>query len=172
MPPSLVWPCPPARDLGFAPADLSWVANAYTLIFGGFLLLGGRVGDLIGRRRTFVLGVLVFSAASLAGALAQGPLWLVAANALQGLAAAFIAPPALSLLLVAYPEGGERNRALGIWGAVAATGGAAGGLVGGMLTEWLGWTSVLYVNVPIATALPLRFSWLPMSLRPPTSHWD
>lgn len=145
-----------AVDLGFAPADLSWVANAYTMLFGGFLLLGGRVGDFIGRRRTFVIGVLVFSGASLAGALAQGPLWLVAARALQGLAAAFIAPSALSLLLVAFPEGRERNRALGIWGAMAATGGAAGGLVGGTLTEWLGWASVLYVNVPIGLAV----AWL------------
>jgi len=145
-----------AADLGFAAADLSWVANAYTLLFGGFLLLGGRVGDLIGRRRTFVLGVLVFSAASLAGGLAQEPVWLVAARAAQGLAAAFVAPSALSLLLVAFPEGRQRNRALGVWGAVAATGGAAGGLVGGTLTEWLGWASVMYVNVPIG----LLVAWL------------
>ncbi len=103
-----------ASDLGFAAAGLSWVANAYTLLFGGFLLLGGRVGDLIGRRRTFVLGVLVFSAASLAGGLAQEPVWLVAARAAQGLAAAFIAPSALSLLLVAFSEGRQRN---GRWGS-------------------------------------------------------
>lgn len=142
-----------AADLGFAPADLSWVVNAYTLLFGGFLLLGGRVGDLAGRRRVFVIGVLAFSAASLAGALATSPLWLVAARAAQGLAAAFIAPSALSLLLVSFAEGPQRNRALGVWGAVAATGGAAGGLVGGVLTETLGWASVLYVNVPIGLAI-------------------
>jgi len=142
-----------ARDLGFTPSGLSWVANAYVLLFGGFLLLGGRVGDLIGRRRTFILGVLVFAAASLAGALAQEPLWLVAARAGQGLAAAFVSPSALALLLVSLAEGPERNRALGVWGAVGATGGAVGGLVGGTLTEWLGWASVLYVNVPIGLAV-------------------
>ena len=142
-----------AVDLGFAPADLSWVANAYTLLFGGFLLLGGRVSDMVGRRRLFIVGLVAFSAASLAGALAQGPLWLVTARALQGLAGAFIAPSALSLLLLAFPEGRQRNHALGVWGAVAATGGAAGGLVGGVLTEWLGWASILYVNVPIGLGI-------------------
>lgn len=145
-----------AADLGFAPAELSWVANAYTLLFGGFLLLGGRVGDLIGRRRTFVIGVLAFAAASLGGGLAESPLWLVAARAVQGLAAAFVAPSALALLLMSFAEGPERNRALGVWGAVAATGGAAGGLVGGTLTEWFGWASVMYVNVPIGVAV----AWL------------
>jgi len=145
-----------AADLGFAPAELSWVANAYTLLFGGFLLLGGRMGDLTGRRRTFVIGVLVFSAASLAGGLAESPLWLVTARAAQGLAAAFVAPSALALLLMSFAEGPQRNRALGVWGAVAATGSAAGGLVGGTLTEWLGWASVMYVNVPIGVAV----AWL------------
>jgi len=148
--------------LGFAAADLSWVANAYILLFGGFLLLGGRVGDLIGRRRTFIIGVLAFTLSSFLGALAQDPLWLVGARAAQGLSAAFIAPSALALLLVTFPEGKERDRALGVWGAVAATGGAAGGLVGGVLTEWLGWASVLYVNVPIGLAV----AWLATRILP------
>ncbi|MFN2384131.1 MAG: MFS transporter, partial [Gemmatimonadota bacterium] len=144
------------------PADLSWVAHSYTLLFGGFLLLGGRVGDLVGRRRTFILGVLAFTAASLAGALAQGPVWLVVARAAQGLAAALVAPSALSLLLLAFREERERNHALGVWGAVAATGGAAGGLIGGILTQSLGWAAVLYVNVPIGLAV----AWLAPRILP------
>jgi EmrB/QacA subfamily drug resistance transporter len=142
-------------DLGFAGEDLSWVVNAYTLMFGGFLLLGGRVADLVGRRKMFIAGLILFTAASLAGALAQGPLWLVIARAVQGLGAAIVSPAALSLVMTLYTEGSERNKALGVWGAVAGSGGAAGVILGGVLTEWLGWQAVLYVNVPIGIVAAL-----------------
>jgi EmrB/QacA subfamily drug resistance transporter len=143
------------RDLHFAREDLSWVANAYTLMFGGFLLLGGRVADLLGRRRLFIAGLILFSAASLAGALAQSALWLVLARGVQGLGAAIVSPAALSLVMTLFREGAERNKALGVWGAVAGSGGAAGVILGGVLTEWLGWEAVLYVNVPIGIAAAL-----------------
>ena len=135
--------------LHFAPADLSWVVNAYVLTFGGFLLLGGRVADLLGRRRMFMLGLVVFSLASLAGGIAQTEVWLIAARATQGLGAAIVAPAALSIITVTFTEGAERNRALGIWGAVAGAGGAFGVLLGGILTSGLSWRWVLFVNVPI-----------------------
>jgi EmrB/QacA subfamily drug resistance transporter len=137
------------RELDFAREDLSWVANAYTLMFGGFLLLGGRIADLVGRRRMFMAGLVLFTLASLLGALAQSALWLVLARAAQGLGAALISPAALSLVMTLFTEGSERNKALGVWGAVAGSGGAAGVILGGVLTEWLGWEAVLYVNVPI-----------------------
>jgi EmrB/QacA subfamily drug resistance transporter len=137
------------RDLEFAREDLSWVANAYTLMFGGFLLLGGRVADLLGRRKLFIAGLVLFTIASLVGALAQSALWLVLARAGQGLGAALVSPAALSLVMTLFTEGAERNKALGVWGAVAGSGGAAGVILGGVLTEWLGWEAVLYVNVPI-----------------------
>jgi EmrB/QacA subfamily drug resistance transporter len=137
------------RDLDFAREDLSWVANAYTLMFGGFLLLGGRIADLLGRRRMFVAGLMLFTAASLLGALAPSALWLVVARAAQGLGAALVSPAALSLVMTLFSEGAERNKALGVWAAVAGSGGAAGVILGGVLTEWLGWEAVLYVNVPI-----------------------
>jgi EmrB/QacA subfamily drug resistance transporter len=137
------------RELDFAREDLSWVANAYTLMFGGFLLLGGRIADLVGRRRMFMAGLVLFTIASLLGGLAQSSLWLVLARALQGLGAALISPAALSLVMTLFTEGSERNKALGVWGAVAGSGGAAGVILGGVLTEWLGWEAVLFVNVPI-----------------------
>ena len=136
-------------ELDFAREDLSWVANAYTLMFGGFLLLGGRIADLVGRRRMFMAGLVLFTLASLLGGLAQSALWLVLARAAQGLGAALISPAALSLVMTLFTEGSERNKALGVWGAVAGSGGAAGVILGGVLTEWLGWEAVLYVNVPI-----------------------
>ena len=142
-------------DLQFSQDDLSWVVNAYTLTFGGFLLLGGRLADLLGRRRMFIGGLVLFSAASLAGGLAQSDVWLIAARAVQGLGAALISPAALSLVTTMFAEGAERNRALGVWGAVAGSGGAAGVLAGGMLTEWAGWEWVLFVNVPIGVAAAL-----------------
>ena len=119
------------KDLDFSQEDLSWVVNAYTLTFGGFLLLGGRLADLLGRRRVFVAGLILFSAASLAGGLAQSPEWLVAARAVQGLGAAILSPAALSIITTTFAEGAERNRAMGVWGAVAGSGGAAGVLFGG-----------------------------------------
>src|SRR5215213_2605139 len=140
------------RDLDFSQDDLSWVVNAYTLVFGGFLLLGGRLADLLGRRRLFIAGLILFAGASLAGGLAQSDIWLIAARAVQGLGAALLSPAALSLVTVIFEEGAERNKALGVWGAVAGSGGAAGVLLGGMLTEWAGWEWVLFVNVPIGLA--------------------
>ena len=143
------------RDLDFAREDLSWVVNAYTLVFGGFLLLGGRLSDLLGRRRMFIWGMVLFAAASLAGGLAQSDVWLVAARAVQGLGAAIVSPAALSIVTTTFTEGAERNRALGVWGAVAGSGGAAGVLLGGILTETLGWEWVLFVNTPIGIAAAL-----------------
>src|ERR1700691_4519498 len=135
--------------LHFSRDDLSWVVNAYTLTFGGFLLLGGRLADLLGRRRMFMIGLVVFSLASLGGGLAQSEAWLIAARAIQGLGAAMVSPAALSIITTTFAEGAERNRALGIWGAVAGAGGAAGVLLGGILTSGLSWRWVLFVHVPI-----------------------
>jgi EmrB/QacA subfamily drug resistance transporter len=148
------------RDLDFARDDLSWVVNAYTLVFGGFLLLGGRLSDLLGRRRMFIWGMVLFAAASLAGGLAQSDVWLVAARAVQGLGAAIVSPAALSIVTTTFTEGAERNRALGVWGAVAGSGGAAGVLLGGILTETLGWEWVLFVNTPIGIAAALLAPYL------------
>jgi len=135
--------------LHFARDDLSWVVNAYTLTFGGFLLLGGRLADLLGRRRMFMTGLVLFSLASFAGGIAQSEGWLIAARAVQGLGAAIVSPAALSIITTTFADGAERNRALGIWGAVAGAGGAAGVLLGGILTSGLSWRWVLFVNVPI-----------------------
>src|SRR3954451_2155822 len=137
------------RALDFSQDDLSWVVNAYTLTFGGFLLLGGRLADLLGRRRLFIAGLVLFSLASLAGRLAPSDVWLIAARGVQGLGAASISPAALSLITTMFTEGADRNRALGVWGAVAGSGGAAGVLLGGVLTQYAGWEWVLFVNVPI-----------------------
>ena len=141
--------------LHFSQADLSWVVNAYTLTFGGFLLLGGRLADLMGRRRMFMTGLVIFSIASLLGGLAQSETWLIAARAVQGLGAAIVSPAALSIITTTFAEGEERNRALGVWGAVAGAGGAAGVLLGGILTSGLSWRWVLFVNVPIGLACTL-----------------
>jgi EmrB/QacA subfamily drug resistance transporter len=135
--------------LHFSRDDLTWVVNAYTLTFGGFLLLGGRMADLLGRRRMFMVGLVVFSLASFAGGIAQSEGWLIAARAVQGMGAAIVSPAALSIITTTFAEGSERNRALGIWGAVAGAGGAAGVLLGGILTSGLSWRWVLFVNVPI-----------------------
>ena len=131
---------------------LSWVVNAYSLAFGGLLLLGGRLADLLGRRRMFTAGLVVFSFASLAGGLAPSPTWLLAARAVQGGGAAVIAPATLSIITTTFAEGPARHRAMGVWGAIAGLGGAAGVLLGGILTSGLGWRWVLFVNVPIGLA--------------------
>ena len=161
------------ESLSFSQDDLSWVINAYTLTFGGFLLLGGRMADLLGRRRMFIAGLIVFAGASLAGGLAQSDVWLIAARAVQGLGAALLSPAALSLVTVLFAEGAERNKAMGVWGAVAGSGGAAGVLLGGMLTEWAGWEWVLYVNVPIGIAAALLSPrLLPESRAEGARHFD
>src|SRR4030088_3349935 len=140
------------RALHFSRTDLSWVVNAYTLAFGGFLMLGGRMADLLGRRRMFMLGLALFSVASFAGGVAQSEGWLLAARAAQGLGAAIVSPAALLILTTTFAEGAERNRALGIWGATVGAGGAAGVLLGGILTSGLSWRWVLFVNVPLGIA--------------------
>ncbi|MBV9820205.1 MAG: MFS transporter [Solirubrobacterales bacterium] len=141
------------RALHFSRDDLTWVVNAYTLTVGGFLLLGGRLADLLGRRRMFMIGLVLFALASFAGGVAQSEGWLIAARAIQGMGAAIVSPAALSIITTTFAEGSERNRALGVWGAVAGAGGAAGVLLGGVLTSGLSWRWVLFVNVPIAIAV-------------------
>jgi EmrB/QacA subfamily drug resistance transporter len=138
--------------LKFTESNLPWVVNAYVLTFGGFLLLGGRMADLLGRRRVFMGGLVLFALASLAGGLAASAGQLVAARAVQGLGAAILSPAALSIVTTTFRDGAERNKALGVWGAVAGSGGAAGVLLGGVLTDGLGWEWVLWVNVPIGIA--------------------
>jgi EmrB/QacA subfamily drug resistance transporter len=138
--------------LDFSQDSLSWVVNAYVLAFGGFLLLGGRMADLLGRRRIFISGLILFALASLAGGLAGSEGTLIAARAVQGLGAAMLSPAALSIVTTTFRDGAERNKALGAWGAVAGSGGAAGVLLGGVLTQYAGWEWVLWVNVPIGFA--------------------
>src|SRR6201989_3185832 len=138
--------------LHFSESNLPWVVNAYVLTFGGFLLLGGRMADLLGRRRMFIGGVLLFLPAPLAGGLATNPGQLIAARAVQGLGAAIVSPAALSIVTTTFRDGAERNRALGVWGAVAGSGAAAGVRLGGILTSGLSWRWVLFVNVPIGLA--------------------
>src|ERR687895_50328 len=147
-----------ATELEVSQEGLSWIINGYVLTFGGFLLLGGRLADLLGRRRVFVAGLVLFAAASLAGGLAASQSQLVIARAVQGLGGALLAPAALSILTTTFPAGAERNKALGVWGAVAGSGGAAGVLLGGIITDALGWEGVLFINVPIGiTAALLSF---------------
>jgi EmrB/QacA subfamily drug resistance transporter len=141
------------QALNFSTTSLSWVLNAYTLTFGGLLLLGGRAGDILGRRRVFISGILLFTLASFLGGLATSSGWLLAARALQGVGAAIAAPTALALITTNFAEGRERNRAFGVFGAVAVAGGAIGLIAGGMLTSWLSWRWVLFVNVPIGVLL-------------------
>jgi EmrB/QacA subfamily drug resistance transporter len=138
------------RALDFSQENLPWVVNAYVLTFGGFLLLGGRTADLLGRRRVFMAGLLLVAVASLAAGFASTEGQLIAARAAQGLGAAIISPAALSIVTTTFSDGSERNKALGVWGAVAGSGGAAGVLLGGVLTDWLGWEWVLWVNVPVS----------------------
>src|SRR5579863_9380866 len=143
------------RGLHFSEQNLLWVLNAYALMFGGFLMLGGRVADKVGRRRVFVTGVLLFTTASLFCGLATSSGWLVTARAVQGLGAAILSPAALSILTVTFEEGRERNTALSIWRAIAGAGGAFGVLLGGILTQYEGWSWIFYVNVPIGALVIL-----------------
>src|SRR5437764_517812 len=139
-------------DLGFSQENLQWVISAYALFFGGFLLLGGRAADLLGRRRLFLAGIVLFTLASLLAGLAWSEGSLIAARSLQGLGAAVISPAALSILTTTFSEGRERNLALGVWGAVGGFGAAAGVLLGGVLTEALSWSWIFFVNVPVGVA--------------------
>ncbi|OIJ86210.1 MFS transporter [Streptomyces colonosanans] len=148
-------------DLGLSSSGLQWVVNAYAIAFAGFMLLGGRAGDLYGRKRMFLVGLALFTLASVAGGLAQQGWELLAARAVQGLGAAVLAPSTLTLLTAAVPEGAARARAIATWTAVGAGGGAAGGLVGGLLVDGLSWRWVLLINVPVgAVVLAAAARWL------------
>src|ERR687894_844718 len=152
------------EDLGFSRAGLQWVVSAYVLFFAGFLLLSGRVADLWGRRRTFVAGLALFTAASLCCGLSVSPEMLVMSRAFQGLGAAITAPAALSIITTIFAEGRERDRAVAAWTAVAAGGGAAGLLLGGLITDSLGWEWIFFVNVPVgAVGIVLSYVLLPES---------
>ncbi len=152
------------RALDIQQSSLAWVVNSYVLFFGGFLLLGGRMADLMGRRRVFVSGLVLFAVASLTAGLAQNEAMLIVSRAAQGLGAALLSPAALSIVTATFAEGKERNKALGVWGAVAGAGGAIGVLLGGILTEYLSWRWVFLVNVPvILIVMPLVLRIVPES---------
>ncbi|NLT06203.1 MAG: MFS transporter [Solirubrobacterales bacterium] len=155
-------------DLGIAVEDLQWVITAYTVAFGGLLLLGGRAADLLGRRSVFLAGLAVFTAASLAAALAESSTTLLAARAAQGVGAALLSPAALSLVTTIFPDGPDRRRALAAWAAVAASGGAFGVLAGGVITETLDWPAVFLINVPVGIAAALAAPRLLPAARPTT----
>ena len=152
------------KDLDFSAANLQWVVSAYAILFGGFLLLGGRLGDIFGRRRLFVAGLALFAFASLLCGLSWSEGSLIAFRGLQGLGGALLAPATLSILMTTFAEGPERNLALGIWGAVSGSGAAAGVLLGGLLTSYLSWSWIFFINVPIGIAvIAAAPRWLPES---------
>jgi EmrB/QacA subfamily drug resistance transporter len=152
------------KDLHMTESNLQWIVNAYALLFGGFLLLGGRAGDLIGRKRVFLAGVALFTVASLLCGLAQSETWLIVARGIQGLGAALVSPAALSIVTTTFREGAERTKAMGVWAAIAVGGGAVGLVLGGLLTEKLSWPWIFFVNVPVGiVALILSFRLVPES---------
>src|SRR2546425_7523355 len=139
-------------SLGFTEASLQWVINAYTLVFAGFLLLGGRAGDLLGRKRLFLIGLVVFTAASFLNGISSSSGMLIGFRALQGLGAALISPAALSIISTTFDEGKERARALAVWAAIAIGGSAVGLILGGVLTQYFSWPWIFFVNVPVGIA--------------------
>src|SRR6187549_1101998 len=141
------------KDLGLSEANLQWIISSYTLVFGGFLLLGGRAGDLLGRKRLFLVGLVIFTVASLLNGLATNSGMLIACRALQGLGAAFISPAALAIITTTFQEGAERAKALGVWAAIAIGGSAVGLIVGGALTQLLSWPWIFFINVPVGIAV-------------------
>jgi EmrB/QacA subfamily drug resistance transporter len=152
------------RGLHFSSDNLQWVINAYTLIFGGFLMLGGRAADLLGRRRLFVAGVVVFAGASMLNGLAQSSTMLILGRGLQGLGGALVSPAALSIIMTTFTDTGERTRALGVWSAIAAGGAAMGLLAGGILTDLVSWRWNFFVNVPVGIAtIMLAMRYVPES---------
>jgi len=157
-------------DLGFAQDNLQWVVSAYAIFFGGALLLGGRLADLLGRRRLFVSGLLLFAASSLLCGIAWSEASLISFRAVQGLGGALLAPAALSLLMTTFAEGRERNLALGIYGAASGSGAAAGVLFGGVLTSYLNWSWVFFINVPVGIAAALLAPVLLKESRPDLGH--
>jgi EmrB/QacA subfamily drug resistance transporter len=161
-----------AAGLHFTAPGLSWVLNAYTLTFGGLLLLGGRAGDILGRRRVFIAGIALFTAASLAGGLATSAPWLLAARAVQGAGGAIASPAVLALITSGFAEGRERTRAVGIYTAVAMGGGSLGLVLGGIITEWLSWRWVLFINVPIGIAVALAAPLLLSESQPQPGRFD
>jgi EmrB/QacA subfamily drug resistance transporter len=157
-------------DLHFSQPSLQWVISAYAIFFGGLLLLGGRLGDLLGRRRVFMVGLALFTASSLACGVSWSEGSLIAFRAIQGLGGALLAPAALSILITTFSEGRERNLALGIWGAASGSGGAAGVLLGGVLTSYLSWSWVFFVNVPVGIAVVAATPWLLRESRSNATH--
>jgi EmrB/QacA subfamily drug resistance transporter len=161
------------RALGFSGSGLEWVVNAYALTLGGLLLLGGRAGDLLGRRRMFIAGLLLFSAASLGGGLATSQAWLLAARAVQGVGGAIVAPTALALIATTFPEGPSRNRAMGVYSAMSVAGTVVGLVAGGLLVTYASWRWVLFVNVPIGIAVALAaLAVLPAENRRSVGRFD
>ena len=162
------------RDLHFSESDLQWVVTAYGITLGGFLLLGGRAADLLGRRRILMLGLAVFTAASLGAGLATSSGFLIAMRGLQGLGAAVVLPAALSIVMNMFAEGAERNKALGLWGGIGAAGATVGLIAGGLLTRYAGWQYIFFLNVPTGAAalllapriVPESLRWCPPPLRP------
>src|ERR671924_1380352 len=161
-------------DLGFSETNLQWVISAYAILFGGALLLGGRLADLLGRRRLFVAGLALFAASSLLCGLAWSETSLIGFRAVQGLGGALLAPAALSLLMTTFAEGRERNLALGIYGAASGSGAAVGVLLGGVLTSYLSWSWIFFINVPVGVAAIALTPWLLQDSRAdlPHRHFD
>src|ERR1700731_5378578 len=157
------------RSLHFSPTDLQWVLTAYAVTFGGLLLLGGRAGDLFGRRLMLMSGLAIFVVASLACGLANGSAMLITARAVQGVGAALISPATLAIITTTFDEGAERNRALGVWGAMGGAGAAAGVLFGGLLTKYAGWEWIFFVNVPVGA---IAFLLAPRFVRESRSDRD
>jgi MFS family permease len=152
------------KDLHLSEGNLQWIVNAYTPVFGGFLLLGGRAGDLLGQKRLFLVGLVIFTAASLLDGLASSEAMLVGSRALQGLGAALIAPAALSIISTTFAEGAERARALGVWAGIAIGGSAVGLILGGVLTQYFSWPWIFFVNVPVGiVGFLLSFRLVPES---------
>src|SRR5262247_1803401 len=157
-------------DLDFSQANLQWVISAYAIMFGGVLLLGGRLADVLGRRRLFLAGLALFAASSLLCGLAWSEASLIGFRALQGLGGALLAPAALSLLVTSFAEGRERNLALGIYGAASGSGAAVGVLLGGLLTSYLGWSWIFFINIPVALAAIVLTPMLLQESRAEVAH--